>query len=222
MEASKSKSTSFISRLAKQTYLKSNWIFFSIGVETNRGNRWKKIGLGRKVYRRRRHCIEAGRCQRCGKIGHKKNSCLKMYLELISNQYTLLEKEAPPIPPKKRLCSDQSRPLSESRVFGKLTNVRSEGILLRWTGIQRELRLRWPDFYIIWSIRSRCDLFRWVEGQLSIVWVRSRLIIWSGAGLYFIELGVNSVFSLRWVHIFVRSGVDKLLDPKWAYSRKST
>lgn len=103
IEATKSKSTSFISSLAKQIYSESNQIFFSIEVETNWGSRRKKICLGKKVKRRPQHCIEAGGRRHCGKIGHKKNTYLKMYLKLIFNQYTLLEKEILPKLPKKHL-----------------------------------------------------------------------------------------------------------------------
>ena len=67
-------------------------------------SRRQKVGLGGKVNRRHRRYTEPGSCRHCGKTGHKEDSYLKMYPELIPDQYTLLEKEAPPTPPKKRLC----------------------------------------------------------------------------------------------------------------------
>ena len=111
MEATKSKASSFIPSFVKQTYPESTQNICTIGVEDNQGNRIEKIGLGRKVNRRRRRCTKAGSYRHCGKTGHKKNSCWKNHPELIPDRYKSQEREAPPTFPKlpllvgkKRLC----------------------------------------------------------------------------------------------------------------------
>ena len=92
-------------------------------------------------------------CRYYGKTGHKEDLCWKKYPELIPDRYKSEEKEAPLttlkkalLVGKKRLCLARSRPLSESQALGKFANVRSEVALLKWTGIQGELQLRWPGF----------------------------------------------------------------------------
>ncbi len=67
--------------------------------------------------------------------------------------------------------------------------------LLKWTGIQGGLQLRWPGFQIIWSIRSGCDIYCWVGSQLTIVWIRGQLTAWPEMGLYLVEFKANSLFS---------------------------
>lgn len=65
MKITKFKSFFFISKLAKQTYLESNQIFFPIGVENNQGSRRKKIGLEQKVKRRHQYYIKASSYWHC-------------------------------------------------------------------------------------------------------------------------------------------------------------
>lgn len=52
---------------------------------------------------------EANSCRHCGKTRHKKDSCWKKYLELISDQYKFQKREAPLTPPKLALSVGKNR-----------------------------------------------------------------------------------------------------------------
>ena len=71
--------------------------------------------------------------------------------------------------------------------------------LPKWTGIQGELRLRWPGFQDYFGHSEADMIYYWVGSQLSIVWVGSRLIVWS-------EVGSSSLMGRESTHCLAQSG----------------
>lgn len=107
IETSKPKASSFILNLVKHIYPELIPNLCMIGIEDNRGNRRQKVGLEKKINKHHQSCTKPGNYRHCSKTENKKNLYLKIYPELIFDQYTLLGKKAPPAFPKTPLLGSK-------------------------------------------------------------------------------------------------------------------